>query len=234
MEVLDAIHRRRAVRDYTTEPVSTTMLEQVIAAASWAPSAMNEQPCRFTVVTDSALMARISDQAKLFMLASTTSMARGDHFHDLLSDPNFNVFYNAPALLIISAPDDQQWSTENCALAAQNAMLAAREMGLGSCWIGFAQGWLNSEGGRKALALPQGQRVVAPLILGHPKTKPPVVPRKKPQIIWIGKTNQRADPTAPDDAPTYPLDHPHSRGLEIWNAWEPFRAYPKACEPLLK
>lgn len=187
MEVLDAIRRRRAVRDYTTEPVSTAMLEEVIAAASWAPSAMNEQPWRFTVITDSVLMGRISDQARRFMLAGMTNMPRGDHFHDLLSDPNFNIFYNAPVLLVISAPGDWQWCTEDCAVAAQNAMLAARALGLGSCWIGFAQRWLNSEDGHKALALPQSERIVAPLILGHPKSEVPVVPRKKPQIAWIGE-----------------------------------------------
>jgi nitroreductase len=233
MEVIDAIHRRRAVRDYTAEPVSTAMLQQIIMAASWAPSAMNEQPWRFTVVTDAAAMARISDQAKQFMLAGMANMPQPQHFHDLFNDPDFNIFYNAPALLVISAPGDRRWCTEDCALAAQNAMLAARALGLGSCWIGFAQGWLNSQEGLKALALPEGTRVVAPLILGHPRSEPPPAARRKLQINWIGRVaDDHPNGGEPFDALVHPQRYPHKEQLEGWKAWAPFRTYPGSCDPL--
>jgi nitroreductase len=186
MEILDAIHRRRAVRDYKPEKVPADLLRQLVAAASWAPSAMNEQPWHFTIVTDRDLMGEISIHAKAFMLKSVPAMPRSGHFQDILGDPHFDIFYNAPALLVISAEAQGQWCVEDCAMAAENAMLAALDFGLGSCWIGFAQAWLNSEEGLKALALPQNYRAVAPLIIGYPKAEMPPVPRKSPTVNWIG------------------------------------------------
>jgi nitroreductase len=186
MEILDAIHRRRAVRDYKPEKVPVALLRRVIEAASWAPSAMNEQPWHFTAMTDRTLMGEISTHAKLFMLKSVAAMPRSGHFQVILGDPHFNIFYNAPALLVISTEAQGQWCVEDCALAAENAMLAAFDLGLGSCWIGFAQGWLNSAAGLEALGLPRGHRVVAPIIMGYPKIEPPPVARKSPAIHWLG------------------------------------------------
>ena len=178
MEILDAIRRRRAVRDYKPDPVPPPALQQLISAANWAPSAMNEQPWHYTVVTDRALMGEISRQAKSAMLTQLDSMPRSGHFRDLLNDAHYNIFYNAPLLIAISAPADRQWCVEDCAMAAQNMMLAALDLGLGSCWIGFAQTWLNTAEGLRALGLPSSQRVVAPIILGYPKAQSPSVPEQ--------------------------------------------------------
>ena len=197
MDVLSAIQARRAVRDYKPEAVPDALLRQLVAAASWAPSAMNEQSWHFTIVTDQRLIDEISIRAKAWMLGGIAAMSRPDHFRDLLSDPNFHIFYHAPALIVISAPAAGQWATEDCALAAQNLMLAASGLGLGSCWVGFAQGWLNSEDGHRALNLPAGERAVAPVIVGYPKTLPPPVSRKVPVITWIGKTAAKEAMTEP-------------------------------------
>jgi nitroreductase len=210
MEALDVIRRRRAVRDYKPDKVPAAIVQQLIAAASWAPSAMNEQPWHFTVVTDRDLMVQISAHAKAWMLKSVAAMPRPSHFQDILGDPHFNIFYNAPTLLVISAPVEGQWCVEDCAMAAQNAMLAALDLGLGSCWIGFAQGWLNSEDGLRALGLPRHHRAVAPIIIGYPKTDPPPVARKSPAISWIGDSfvaGEQAE-TAPAAGPNGILSHP--------------------------
>ena len=66
-------------------------------------------------------------------------------------------------------------------------MLAARGVGLGTCWIGFAQGWLGTSEGKALLELPATYLPIAPIIVGHPKTVPPPVPRKEPEIRWIGR-----------------------------------------------
>jgi nitroreductase len=65
-------------------------------------------------------------------------------------------------------------------------MLAARAAGLGTCWIGFAQTWLGTPAGKAALKLPAAYAPVAPIIVGHPKSAPPPIPRKEPEIRWIG------------------------------------------------
>jgi nitroreductase len=64
-------------------------------------------------------------------------------------------------------------------------MLAAPPPGLGSCWSGFAQGWLGTADGKAALKLPASYKPVAPIIVGHPKSPPPPVPRKEPEIRWL-------------------------------------------------
>ncbi len=71
-------------------------------------------------------------------------------------------------------------------MAAQNLMLMAHALGLGSCWIGFAQAYLNTAAGRQALGAPAGWVTVAPLIVGHPRTRPAPVPRQEPAVRWLG------------------------------------------------
>jgi len=198
MEILDAIRQRRAVRDYRPDPVSADLLRQIIVAASWAPSAMNEQPWRFTIVTDRALLDEISIRSKAAMLENISAMPRANHFRDLLSDPGFHIFYHAPVLIVISAPADDRWCIEDCTLAAQNLMLAAGAVGLGSCWVGFAQNWLNSAEGQHALDLPTGHRAVAPIIIGHPKVPPPPVSRKNLTIRWLSGAKSPSEKTDAD------------------------------------
>jgi nitroreductase len=55
------------------------------------------------------------------------------HFRALLNDPNFQIFCHAPVLILISAGTQGPWTREDCALAAENLMLAAHAMGLRTC-----------------------------------------------------------------------------------------------------
>ncbi len=71
LNFLQTIRDRRAVRDYTMEPVSPGIVYQLISAASWAPSAMNGQNCHFTVITDKSLLDDISAKAKTWLLKKT-------------------------------------------------------------------------------------------------------------------------------------------------------------------
>jgi nitroreductase len=185
MDLKEAIYTRRAVREFTVEPVDDETLRQLIDAAVQAPSAVNQQPWSFCVIRDKALLARISNEAKAHMLR-TSPAALSHHFQEFLNDPKFDIFYRAPALIVISSVVESPWTVENCALAAENLMLAARAAGLGTCWIGFAQTWLGTPEGKAALNLPAKYVPVAPIIVGHPKSAPSAVPRKEPEIRWIG------------------------------------------------
>jgi len=180
----EVLHGRRSVRQYFPDPVPRRTLEALIQAATLAPSAMNEQPWHFTVVTDKAVLDSISQNAKAHMLARGRAMP--GHMRSMLQDGSFNIFYRAPALVVISAPEATAWKTEDCALAAQNLMLAAYARGYGTCWIGFAQEWLNTKQGAAAIDLPSGMRAVAPIIVGRPKAFPDPVARRAPAIRWIG------------------------------------------------
>ena len=187
MDLKEAIYTRRAVREFTAEPVDEKTLRQLIDAAVQAPSAVNQQPWAFCVVRDRALLARISREARAHLLRTPpVALASSHHFQELLSNPDFDIFYHAPALVLISSVAESPWTVENCSLAAENLMLAARAAGLGTCWIGFAQAWLGTPEGKAALNLPTSYVPVAPIIVGHPKSAPPPVPRKEPDIRWIG------------------------------------------------
>jgi len=185
MDLMEAIRKRRSVREFTAEPVDEKTLRELIEAAIQAPSAVNQQPCTFCVVRDQGLLAQVSREAKAYMLRKSPIGLMSHHFQEILNDAQFDIFYHAPALIVISTISDIPWAIEDCALAAENLMLAACGMGLGTCWIGFAQTWLASAEGKAALKLPATYRPVAPIIVGHPKTLPPPVPRREPEVRWL-------------------------------------------------
>jgi nitroreductase len=185
MDLNDAIMSRRSVREYTAEQVDEPTIRRLIDAAVHAPNAVNQQPWTFTVVRDQSLLDRVSRDAKVHMQANMPAGLQSARFH-MLGDPSFNIFYHAPVLILISAVAAGPWIVEDCALAAENLMLAACAADLGSCWIGFAQGYLNTPEGKQALGLPPATVPVAPIIAGHPKGTPSAVARKEPEIRWIG------------------------------------------------
>ena len=182
MNIAEAIAGRRSVRAYTSEPVEEGRIRALIDAAIKAPNAVNQQPWTFIVVRDQTLLGRISDAAKAHLLAGPL----GGRFREHLGDPTFHIFYHAPVLILISAVKQAPWVVEDCAMAAENLMLSAHAAGLGSCWIGFAQNYLNTPEGKAMLGLPEAMLAIAPIIVGHPKAASPAVPRKEPEIRWIG------------------------------------------------
>lgn len=181
-----AIYGRRAVREFTSAPVERNLIEHLIDAAIQAPSAVDAQPWHFTVVTDRALLEHIAAAAKLHMATLLGSRADLEpRLRQHLEAPEFQIFYHAPALVVISAAG-KDWAVENASLAAQNFMLAAHAAGLGTCWIGFAQHWLGTQAGRSAIDLTEDVTPVAPIILGHKAREPAAVARKPAHIRWIG------------------------------------------------
>ncbi|MCW6512393.1 nitroreductase family protein [Lichenifustis flavocetrariae] len=185
MDLDEAMAGRRAVREYTAEAVDEQTIRLLIDDAMKAPSAVNEQPWTFTVVRNGSVLDRVSRDAKAYVLATTPIDALPAHFKSMLDDPDCQVFHHAPALVLISAATEGAWNVEDCALAAQNFMLAAYAVGLGSCWIGLAQGYLQTTAGKAALGLPDHWAPVAPIILGHPRAAAAPVPRKSPEIRWV-------------------------------------------------
>ncbi len=186
MKLEDAIVGRRSVREYTEQALDEQTIRRLVAAAVLAPNAVNQQPWTFTIVRDRTRLDRISREAKAHMLATMPASVHSAHFQMVLGDPNFDIFHGAPALIVISASAPGPWIVEDCALAAENLMLAAFAEGLGTCWIGFSQSYLNTPNGKAILGLPEAWVPVAPIIVGRPKAAPPPVPRKQPEILWVG------------------------------------------------
>ena len=187
MELMDAIRGRRSVRAYTDARLSRTELEALLDAAVQAPSALNRQSWRFAVVEDPATLQRYSDGAKRLVVASMAASPMPAELKHLLDDPAFHIFYHAPALVVIYATDRDEFASVDCCLAAQNLMLAAHDRGLGSCWIGFAHGWLNRPEMKAELGASPDWTAVAPIIVGHPRgSAPPAPSRHRPEICHWG------------------------------------------------
>lgn len=184
MELKQAIGSRRAVRAYTDDPVEESQLRDLIALAVQAPSAMNRQTWSFCVVRNSTVLQHVSDEAKRYLLMLSPG-ALPHEFGEMLANTEFHLFHHAPALVLITGIANDPWSRIDCALAAENLMLAAVDAGLGTCWIGLAQAWLETTEGKTVLGIPSDRVPVAPIIVGRPAAVPPEVPRNDPGISWI-------------------------------------------------
>jgi nitroreductase len=184
MDVLDAIFQRHSARSYLEKAPSRTTLETLMAAAQQAPSAFNRQASRFTVITDRTLLDEISACSKIFM-TQNRPLDLPEPLYGKLADPDFHVFYHAPTLIVMSADAQGPWLETDCALAGQNLMLAAVSAGLGTCWIGLCQPFLETAEGRDLIDMPIAERVFAPIIVGYPKEPPVVSPREAARVKWM-------------------------------------------------
>jgi nitroreductase len=187
MDVFTAIHERRAVRDYSDEPVADTAIATLIDAAIWAPSGINLQPWCFFIIEGAARLAACSTKAKAALQGAAMEHPELTGLHSILVSPTFNVFYNAPVLIIVCATTGDEMALKDCCLAAQNLMLAATAEGLGTCWIGLSETWLNTDQAKADLGIPAGFRPVAPIIVGHPKGSSPLPSRRAADIRRVGK-----------------------------------------------
>jgi nitroreductase len=103
----------------------------------------------------------------------------------LIKAEDYNVFHRAPALVLILAKSSQPQAFEDCSLAAQNLMLAARGEGLGTCCIGLARPWLNLPAIKRELGLREEHQVVLPIVLGYPKSWPESHGSHPAEIHWL-------------------------------------------------
>lgn len=188
MELVEAIRTRRSVRKYKNEPLPEQAIKELIELAAWAPSGMNSQPWVFVVVQDREYMKSLSDRAKKFLLEKIKTLGgRLERYANALSNPDFNIFYSAPVLVLIYGDKNIFTYVYDCSMAAQNLMLAVWDRGIGSCWIGFANGIGNTPEVKAELNVPEGYELVAPIILGYPEGPVGKGMRNEVRIInWQG------------------------------------------------
>lgn len=184
MNLMHTIAARRAVREYTDAPVAKETIHELIDAAVLAPSARNRQPWSFAVLLDRARIEGCAESAKDWLLEN--QMEQLGDMAKMLEQPGYSLFYHAPALVMILATDATTQSAEDCCLAAQNFMLAARARDLGTCWIGLARPWLNLPSTKAELGMPMQYHAIAPIVIGHPTKWPDAHERKRPEINWLG------------------------------------------------
>lgn len=184
MELIEAIKSRRAVREYIPRTVDRSTVERLIDAAIQAPSAMNLQPWAFAVVLDPVRIEEYGKRAKSWLLANFVQTSFEPSARRMLEDRDL-LFYHAPAIILVLAKSSATQAIEDCCLAAENLMLAARADGVGTCWIGFARPWLNLPSVKAELGLRGDCHVVAPIVLGYPKAWPESHGRTPAEIQWL-------------------------------------------------
>jgi len=186
-EVMDAIRGRRSIRAYEDRYLDDETVLSIIQAGIHAPTTLGLQPWRFVVVRDHDLMKKISDYCKPILLLSLKDMTTPEAVEQkaLLSSKDFNIFYGAAVLVLVLGDEKNRFSTYDCTLCAGNMMLAAHALGVGSCWIGAAGPVTGNPDLMKALKVPEGWMIVAPIALGYPKEIPEKPPRREPEIAWV-------------------------------------------------
>ena len=182
---LKTIYARRSVRTYSPTPLDSATVQTLLDAAVHAPTAIHEEPWAFVIVQDHALLQRLSDQAKpVFVEEMRHRNAHGtSHSFDHFTHPDFNIFHGADTLIIICAKPLGPFVVADCWLAAENLMLAASAVGLGSCVIGSAIATLNIHKVKAELGIPDEYTVVAPIVVGVPSGETQATPRKEPLIL---------------------------------------------------
>jgi nitroreductase len=191
MTLFEAIAKRRAVRAFRPDRIDEGTVRELLKEAVKAPTAMHAEPWAFAVIQDRALLKRYSDLAKATWsperdgahAVAHPALARDSHASALLSQPDFNIFYDAGTLIVICARPLGSFVVADCWLAAENLMLAACAMGLGTCCIGFGVPVFNHPEVKAELGIPADVVAVAPIILGVPKDDAPQTPRRAPEIL---------------------------------------------------
>lgn len=184
MELMQAIRQRRAVRDYIEEAIDPVAIKTVIEAAIAAPSARNLQPWSFWIFTRSEEVERLAEEIKIWLLKSGAVQELYAPIQQLVDNPTFSIFYHAAALILVTAKSQERQASDDCCLAAQNLMLAARDLGIGTCWIGLSRPWFDLPTTKSRLGIPAEYRVVAPIIMGYPKEWPETHGRQPADLHW--------------------------------------------------
>jgi nitroreductase len=146
MELIKAIKTRRSIREYSKKAVPKKVLEAIVDAARFAPTARNVQPWEFVVVTEHATLQKIAE----------------------LTDHGKFISGSVACILVFS--QDTKYFLEDCSAATQNAMLAACAQGVGSCWVALDK---KPYAGELAglVGAPQNCKPVSIIALGYPFSK---------------------------------------------------------------
>lgn len=179
MNTTDAIYSRRAVRHFADEPVSEVDVRKLIDAAIQAPNAINTQPWAFVVVQDKELLKELSDHTMELM----KDQSFPPDLEAMFRQPDWNIFYNAGTLIVVCAKTEGLHADWDCCFAAENLMIEARNMGLGTCPIGFAWTVLAVPEVKALLGIPDGYQAIVPIIVGHVTSFPPSPGRREPEIL---------------------------------------------------
>lgn len=125
-DVIKNIKARRSCREYTKTQIATDDLNEILECALCGPSGMNSQGCYYTAIQNKEILEELNKAVK--EVFRERGDARG--FNE-----NYNFYYNAPTLIIVSAKKDYKYFYTDGSAGLENIFLAAESLGMGSCWI---------------------------------------------------------------------------------------------------
>ena len=170
-DLLTLIKTRRSVRAYRPEPVPEELLDAVLEAGTYAPTAMGRQSPVIVAVTSPEYRARLSQLNAAVMGVD--------------SDP----YYGAPVIVIVLADGNAKTFIEDGSCVLENLMLAAHALDLGSVWVNREREIFDSDEGKALLRewnLPDTLRGVGAIAQGYPAApSKPAAKRKDGYIVRI-------------------------------------------------
>ena len=196
-EVIKCIKERRSIRNFLDKKIPKEIIEEIIEAGKYAPSAEDRQPWKFIVVTKKELIQELSNEIKKQIKRILDKKRKWKKKFKELEDERLVlflkaianskedvIFYNAPLVIFIIC-EDEIFNDESCVCCAQNMMLSAWSMGIGSCWIGFAKFLEANEEVMERLEIPEGHHISACIVFGYPAKVPKATIRKPTFIKWF-------------------------------------------------
>lgn len=169
---LELVSARSSVRRYDGgRPVSDGHLAAILEAARAAPSADNAQPWRFVVVRDPAVRRRFVAEAFSGLYLRSRR----------IEAPVYLVLCGVRGAVDVvgRALGHASYTLTDCGIAGEHAVLAAAELGLGTCWIG----WFDRRRTRRLLGIPAGVAPVAVIALGWPAEPRPAASRRRRKAL---------------------------------------------------
>lgn len=151
MDAIEAIFKRRSVRDYVKKEIEDEKIEILLKAGMYAPSAGNEQPWHFIVIKNKDVLSKL---------------AEAHPYAKMLKKANVAIVVCADKKL--SRYEDDFWVLD-CSASTQNILLAATALGIGSVWIGIYPNKKRIEDVSRILEIPENVIPVSIVSLGYPK-----------------------------------------------------------------
>ncbi|MHA1382920.1 MAG: nitroreductase family protein, partial [Candidatus Helarchaeota archaeon] len=209
--LIKLLRARRSVRRFQEKTIPREQIELLLESLRYAPSASNSQSWNYIVITNPEKIKFFSNEVmKLFYLIKKALKLKPllkifakPYQKELLDDPkteysinhiiqDFNngadpIFYKAPCVIVLTAPKYSEFGGNDAGIAFTYAMLAAQSLGLGSCWIGFAQEAIKrNKKLRKWLKIPKNRHCFGVIIFGYPAVKfKRAPPRNKLKVQWL-------------------------------------------------
>lgn len=164
MDPLDALMTRRSIRSYTNDPVSDNDIDTLLKAAMAAPSAGNQQPWRFLVVTEHGQLSALSE-----------------------ATPYARMVAGAPLAFVVCgdtrAETHPGYWVQDCSAAVENLLVAANGIGLGAVWIGVHPVEDRVRNVSAICELPEGIVPLCAIAIGHPAERKPPAERYRPEFV---------------------------------------------------